>query len=235
MVDDTTAFYDSAYSRLGFAAQRMYPNEELLRFFGTYYFSLPPDKRARLRVLEVGCGSGANLWMIAREGFDAHGVDLSPQALKLCEAMLEKWETEATLKQANMTSLPYDNGYLNVLVEVFSAYCMPDKEFHRFLDEVARVLQTGGRFFSYTPSKDNDSFRDPGPSRFIDAHTLDGIHRETAPFHGQDYPFRFIEPEEYSARLEARGFKVLRNERIGRTYRDRREYFEFVAIHAEKV
>jgi hypothetical protein len=91
------------------------------------------------------------------------------------------------------------------------------------------------RFFSYTPSKNNDSFRDPGPSKFIDNSTLDGVHRKTSPFYGQLYPFRFIEPEEFAALLEQRGLTVLRNERIGRTYSNRSEYFEFVSIHAEKA
>jgi SAM-dependent methyltransferase len=234
-VSDTAAFYDGAYHRHGFAAQRMYPNEELLRFFGTYYFSLPVEQRAQMRVLEVGCGSGANLWMIAHEGFSAYGIDLSANALMLCEQMLKKWGTNATLKQTSMTSIDYEDYYFDVVVDVFSAYCMPEADFNRFLDEAARLLKPGGRFFSYTPSKNNDSFRDPGPSKFIDASTLDGVHRKTSPFYGQFYPFRFIEPEEFAALLEERGFKVLRNERIGRTYADRSEYFEFVSIHAQKV
>src|SRR5690349_8683681 len=95
-VSVTRASYESSYQQLGFAAQRMYPNEELLRFFGTYYFGLPLEERRRLVVLEVGCGSGANLWMIAREGFQAHGLDLSPEGLALCGQMLEKWGATAS-------------------------------------------------------------------------------------------------------------------------------------------
>jgi 2-polyprenyl-3-methyl-5-hydroxy-6-metoxy-1,4-benzoquinol methylase len=87
-VERTRTFFDKSYRSAGLDAQRRYPNEELLRFFGTYYFGLPPDQRRALRVLEVGCGSGANLWMMAREGFDAHGVDLSQEGLALCEQML---------------------------------------------------------------------------------------------------------------------------------------------------
>ena len=234
-MNETQQFYEDAYHRLGFGAQRSYPNEELLRFFGTYYFSLSPDERARLRVLEVGCGSGANLWMIAREGFSAYGIDLSANALKLCGAMLKKWQTQAVLKQESMTSIGFDDRSFDVIVDVFAAYCVSETDFACFLDEVTRLLRPGGRFFSYTPSKNNDSFRDTGPSQFIDASTLDGIHRETSPFYGQFYPFRFIEPEEFAALLGQRGFTILRNERIGRTYHNRAEYFEFVSIHAQKA
>ena len=67
------------------------------------------------------------------------------------------------------------------------------------------------------------------------AARLDGIRRATSPFYPQDYPFHFIDPDEFAKLLESRGFKVLRNERIGRTYRDGAEYFEFVSIHAEKI
>jgi ubiquinone/menaquinone biosynthesis C-methylase UbiE len=233
--EQTRTFYDSAYRSHGFAAQRMYPNEELLRFFGTYYFDMPPEQRQRTRVLEVGCGSGANLWMIAREGFEAHGLDLSRDGLALCDQMLRKWETSATLTQGNMAAIEYRDGFFDSLVDVFASYCMPEKQFDQFLDEAARLLKPGGRFFSYHPSKNSDAFRDPGPAPHLDASTLAGIRRPTSPYYPQDYPFRFIYPDEFASKLEGRGFKVLRNERVGRTYRNMSEYFEFVTIHAERL
>jgi SAM-dependent methyltransferase len=213
----------------------MYPNEELLRFFGTYYFDMAPEQRRRVRVLEVGCGSGANLWMIAREGFEAHGIDLSSEGLLLCEQMLRKWNVAASLKQGDMTVLDYEDDFFDVVVDVFSSYCMPEDPFNRFLDEVSRVLKSGGRFFSYHPSKNSDAFREPGPAPMLDVSTLDGIRRPTSPFYPQDYPFRFIGPDEFATMLKRRGFKISRNERIGRTYSNMSEYFEFVSIYAEKA
>src|SRR5262249_21426669 len=117
-MERTKTFYDRSYHSSGFAAQRMYPNEELLRFFGSYYFGLPSEARRRVRVLEVGCGSGANLWMIAREGFEAHGLDLSTDGLALCREMLHKWGTSALLKQGDMTNTDYENSFFDVLVDV---------------------------------------------------------------------------------------------------------------------
>ncbi len=227
-------FHDGTYRTLGFAAQRFYPNEELLRFLGSYYFPMPLGERKNVRILEVGCGSGANLWMIAREGFEAHGIDLSAEGLGLCRQMLDRWQVSASLKQGNMTATGYPDAYFDAVVDVFSAYCFDEIASLTFLDEVTRILKPSGRFFSYTPSKNNDSFRDPGPSRWIDSSTLDGIHRTTSPFYGQFYPFRFTEPEEFETQLAKRGFSILRNERIGRTYRFREEYFEFTSIHAQR-
>jgi SAM-dependent methyltransferase len=224
-------WYDDSY-RNGFAAQRLYPNEELLRFLGRHYFSLPLGERKAVRILEVGCGTGANLWMVAREGFDAHGVELSQVAVDLCDQMLARWQTAARVRVADMTTFPYADRSFNVVLDVFSSYCLDERGSKYFLDETKRVLRPGGRFFSYTPSKASDAFKDPGPSKAIDPSTLDGIHRKDAPFCGNIYPFRFIAPEEYAAVLNDEGC-VAYNETIGRTYRSGVEYFEFVVIVGE--
>jgi SAM-dependent methyltransferase len=226
-------WYDHSYGHGGFAAQRLYPNEELLRFFGRHYFPLPPEERKSVRVLEVGCGSGANLWMIAREGFAAHGIDLSSEGVALCRKMLAHWGTSADVRVADMISTPFAAGHFDAVVDVFSSYCLDERGFARFLDEVARLLRPGGRFFSYAPSKESNAFRDPGPSQRIDASTLDGIRRDGAPFRGNLYPFRFVAPDEYRQQIEARGLSVTYLERVGRTY-GMTEYFEFVVIVGER-
>jgi SAM-dependent methyltransferase len=227
------SWHDDSYRAAGLKAQRFYPNEELLRFFGRHYFPLPRETRHAVRVLEVGCGSGANLWMIAREGFDAHGLELSPAGADLCRKRLAHWQTAAIVTSGDMTAAPYPDQMFDAVVDVFSSYCLDEAGFSRFLDEVKRLLRPSGRFFSYTPSKASDAFRKPGPSRLIDASTLDGIRREDAPFCGNFYPFRFITPNEYEDALEARGLRVVYNETVGRTYRHGHEYFEFVVIVGE--
>jgi SAM-dependent methyltransferase len=234
-IEATRIWYDKSYGHSGFSAQRRYPNEELLRFFGRHYFSMRAEQRRATRVLEMGCGSGSNLWMIAREGFDAHGIDLSSEAIGLCVQMLENWGATATLSAASMTACPYPDGFFNTVVDVFSSYCLDESGFATFLDEVARLLQPGGRFFSYSPSKGSDAFRDPGSSRRIDSSTLDGIHRETSPFYGNYYPFRFITGEEFRSALNERGMRTVYDETVGRTYNGGKEYFEFVVIVVEKT
>src|SRR5882724_11279793 len=117
-------WYEQNYSAHGFIAQRRYPNEELLRFLGRHYFFEPRDRRSRIRILEMGCGSGPNLWMIAREGFDAHGIDQSIEGCRLCEKMLALWETTATVKAADMTVVPYPDRHFDAIVDVFSSYCL---------------------------------------------------------------------------------------------------------------
>ena len=230
----TQRFYVSAYTSNGLGAQRRYPNEELCRFMGRHFFGIENAKRRDVRILEVGCGSGANLWMIAREGFDAYGIDLSPEAIKLAQRTLEQYGTSATLAAGDMTACPFPDSRFACIVDVFSCNCLDEAAFRKFAREAKRLLAPGGLLFTYTPSKASDAFQDHVPARKIDASTLDGIRRETSPFLGNNYPFRFTTTEELNEILGNEGFTVTYGETAGRTYRGGEEYFEFVVLVAEK-
>ncbi|HDY65399.1 MAG TPA: class I SAM-dependent methyltransferase [Phycisphaerae bacterium] len=231
----TEAWYDRSYSEKGFNAQRLYPNEELLRFFGRHFFgSVPLDERKVIRVLEIGCGSCSNLWMIAHEGFDAYGVDISAASLELGGMMLKRWGVTAKLTKASMTDLSYEDGFFDVVADVFSSYCLGQNDFGICLDEVARVLKNNGRFFSYTPSCNSDAFQNYRPAGKIDKWTLDGIRRKSSPFYGNNYPFRFTDSEVYRDMLTQRGLEVDCLETVERTYGNRTERFEFLVVDAQK-
>jgi SAM-dependent methyltransferase len=116
---EVKSFYEKSYGHDGFDAQRRYPNEELCRFMGRHYFPIPLEERRNVRILEVGCGSGANLWMIAREGFDAHGLDLSEEAIRLSARMLQHYKTKAILSIGDMTACPFPDEYFDAVVDIF--------------------------------------------------------------------------------------------------------------------
>ena len=58
-----------------------YPPEALVRFIAR---SFPTREDTHPEVLEIGCGTGANLWYLAREHCRAFGVDASQAAIDLC-------------------------------------------------------------------------------------------------------------------------------------------------------
>ncbi|RED18283.1 class I SAM-dependent methyltransferase [Pontivivens insulae] len=236
---DQRSFYDAAYGTAGFGAQRLFPNEELCRFMGRNFFPVAQETRGTVKILETGCGSGANLWMIAKQGFDAYGIDLSAEGIALCKAMLDHYETKATLNVGDMTQTGYAADYFDAVVDVFSSNCLTRNDGAHFLAEVARILKPGGKFFSYFPSKSSDTWTkpnhpDPDFKQRLDEDTLNGLHRIDGPFQGNNYAFRFLDPDGYDAMLEAAGLKTTHCELSGRTYRGREEYFEFLVIEASK-
>lgn len=229
-------WYEQSYFEQKFKAQRMYPNEELCRFLGREYFCrISREERKDIRILEIGCGSCSNLWMIAREGFDGYGLDLSAKAVELGKKMLISWGgINAHIQVASMCQLPYDTDSFDAVIDIFSSYCLCEDDLHICLDEVRRVLKSGEKFFSYTPSTNSDAFKKHKPSEKIDYWTLNGITRKTSPYFGNDYPFRFISPKHYKELLKEYGFNITYLETAGRTYRNMKEYFEWVTIVEEK-
>src|SRR5678816_2484856 len=101
-----------------------------------------PDRRAR--ILDVGCGTGANLLMLSQFG-DAEGVDISEDALAFCrERGLEKVELGAG------EELPYDDGTFDLVTALDVVEHMDNVL--AGLKEMRRVLRPGGRVLLFVPT-----------------------------------------------------------------------------------
>ena len=235
MSDNVKKWYENSYFKLGFVAQRLYPNEELLRFMGRNYFDLSLKERGEIKILEVGCGSCSNLWMIANEGFDAYGLDISSESLKLGEKMLDKWGVSATLKCESMTALTYENNYFDSVLDVFSGFCLNMLEFDQFLAKTNTILKPNGKLFLYTPSATSMAFKNFEPATKVDDLTLNGIYRKDSPYFGNFYSYRFETIEHLTESLQKNGFKINYFETVARSYNSNTEIFEFLTIEAEKI
>ncbi len=227
-------FYEKSYKDLGFDAQRKYPNEEFCRFMGRNFFHVPTERRKEINILETGCGSGANIWMVAREQFNAYGIDLSVEGISLAEKMLDSYGVKANLSVQNMCSLNFPGNYFDAVADVFSSCCLTQIEHQAYLKEIKRVLKSDGLFFSYFPSKKSDTYQFPNGAHFIDPDTLIGITREDSPCYGQNYNLRFIHPREYEYGLTNLGFDIQYSETVDKTYRHQQEKLGFVIIEAKK-
>jgi len=64
-----------------------YPAEDFIRFIASNFYNV--SDRKNVRILEVGCGPGANLWFMAREGFSVYGIDGSKHAIHLAKLRLD--------------------------------------------------------------------------------------------------------------------------------------------------
>ena len=224
---------ETTYRQDGMNSQRLYPNEEFVRFMGRHFFALPQEERQRVSVLEIGCGTGANLWMVAKEGFDAHGIDFAPTAIALCRTTMEKWSVRFHCDVGNMLDLSYPDCRFDAVADVFSATHLAFSLHERVYQEAHRVLKRGGRFFSYHPSDQSYSFVHGG-GQLLDCYTITDVVNERAPYQGNGV-MCFLSAEACRAQLEKVGFTDVKIERIGRTYENGEIYFEFLSIDAEKV
>ena len=232
MMRETKVFYNDSYKQEGLAAQRRWPNEELCRFMGRNFFHLDCNTRKNTKILEIGCGSGANLRLLASEGFDTYGMDLSEEALQLVPLLVNE---SVTLKQGDMSEFDYGAEIFDAIVDVFSSNCLDEIHYEKMVKCIYKVLKKGGKFFSYTPAKTSDAFINFAPAVKIDESTLNGIYRQDSPFYGNFYPWRFMGAEEVDKYWDKEHFKVTYLERLSRTYNGMKEVFDFLVFEVEKI
>jgi SAM-dependent methyltransferase len=98
----------------------------------------------RPRILDVGCGTGANLLMLSKYG-DAEGVDVSEDALSFChERGLEQ------VKLGAAEALPYEDGTFDLVTALDVVEHLDDDL--AGLREMRRVLRPGGRVLLFVPT-----------------------------------------------------------------------------------
>lgn len=150
--------YEKGYLAIGAASQRRYPNTELVRFLARNYFSIPKDQRNSIKILELGSGSCGNLWMMAREGFDTYGIEISPAGVEAGKGVLVEWGVSAKQTVGDMTDLPYPSGYFDAIVEVVSLQCLQLEEKKKALKEAHRCLKDSGLLYTYHIANDPQIF-----------------------------------------------------------------------------
>jgi SAM-dependent methyltransferase len=125
-----------------------YPAESLIRFVARRFYARQP--RDAVRILELGCGAGANLWYLAREGFAAYGVDGSPTAVSRAAERLRADRLPARAIVGDVEALPFPDGFFDAVIDVGCLCCNSRTDTMRILQEACRVLRSGGAFYSKT-------------------------------------------------------------------------------------
>ncbi|HEX6699630.1 MAG TPA: methyltransferase domain-containing protein [Gaiellaceae bacterium] len=90
------------------------------------------------KLLDLGCGTGAHTAAFVEAGWDATGVDVSEDQLRLALAR------GLHVVRADAAALPFNDATFDAAVSIFTHTDMDD--FAGAVRETARVLRPGGRF-----------------------------------------------------------------------------------------
>lgn len=100
------------------------------------------DRRAR--ILDVGCGTGANLIMLSEFG-DAEGVDISPDALEFC-----RQRGLDNVRLGSAEEIPYEDSSFDLVTALDVVEHLDDDL--AGLREMRRVLKPDGRILLFVPT-----------------------------------------------------------------------------------
>ena len=165
-----------------------YPPEELIRFIARNFYKVPDRKK--IKILDVGCGTGTCTWYLTREGFSAYGIDGSKTAIKIAEERFMKEGLKGEFKVGDLTNISYPNEYFEGGVDIAAIQHNDIKSQRKIISEVYRVLKPHGKFFSMMIAKDSYGY---GLGNEIEKNTFGDI--EKGPFAGKGIVHFFEERE----------------------------------------
>jgi len=175
-----------------------WPSNEVVRLVMKYY----PDGGNGRHAVDVGCGTGANAWMLSEHGFKVNAFDISEVAIKTAyEQIALKRDVDVFFQVADIRSLAPEDADSDLVLDATTLCCLTtEEERARVVDMIYSMLVSGGRFFSIMPSV--FSARDP----FVRA------------VEGMDMPCTFWTKKDIE-RIYGRRFKI---ENIGESIYDAR-------------
>jgi len=147
---DVTQGWDRVYGEKFMT--NWYPNEDIIRFCARLIQKrLTHDrvevKRPVARVLDLGCGNGRHAVYFAREGFQAAGIDLSPQAVEWARDWAQRENLDIDFRVAGIEQNPFEDGSFDAVVSHGVLDHVPMETARKAAEEVRRVLKPGGLFY----------------------------------------------------------------------------------------
>jgi SAM-dependent methyltransferase len=160
-------------------------------------------------VLDLGCGTGRHVLYFGERGFDVYGIDSAAVGLTLTQRRLEEAGLTAHLVQGGIfAALPFADAFFDVIISVQVIHHARLAQIIALVDEMARILKTGGLLFVTVPQLQNQGthFQQIEPGTYM---PLDGIEA--------GLPHHYFTPEELRDLFKA--FSVMD------IHLDRRHYY----------
>jgi SAM-dependent methyltransferase len=114
------------------------PHEKLSEFTSLF------NRHKTARILDLGCGTGRHTVVLAKDGFDTYGCDISENGLAYAFEWLKREGLSAHLDRMDMTNLDYPDGYFDGVISFFVIYHNPLSKIRQTISSIYRILQPGG-------------------------------------------------------------------------------------------
>lgn len=201
-----------------------YPSEHVIRFVARNYYT---RERKEVKILDFGCGTGANTWFLAREGFDTYAFDISESAIKnLNERMREEGLSVKSVVSDGLNLCFQDNTF-DAIIDNVSIFSNPVADIKKMYKNCFELLVPGGKFMTVVFSRETTGY---GTGKEIEPGSYEGIQK--GPIQG--YGIRhFFEYEELKNCLYDAGFANVHVEKL--YYSDNGSDISQLMGFAEKV
>jgi ubiquinone/menaquinone biosynthesis C-methylase UbiE len=147
--------------------QQKYPWDMVVSF--VYRYAPKNSERSEINILEVGCGTGSNLWFAAREGFKVAGIDASQSAIESARNRFNNEGLDGDLRVGDFTNLPFNSDNYDLVIDRGAIVCCGLSDARQVIYEIYRVLKPRGKFlFNPYSNKHTSAFSgENGPDGLV--------------------------------------------------------------------
>jgi len=124
------------------------PHKDLLKFV-----KLLRKIKAK-RVLDLGCGTGRHVIVLAKRGFEVYGIDAAKRALKLTKERLKEKCLKAKLRVEDIyKELPYKNNFFDGVISIKVLHHAKVAQIKQLIKEIERIMRSSGILMVEVPRK----------------------------------------------------------------------------------
>ncbi len=139
-----------------------------LLLFNVWYYQKPPwdsgisppelmefiRRQPPGRALDLGCGTGTNAITLAKNGWQASGVDFAWRAIRMARRKAKQAGVRADFRMGDATRLPGIPGPFELILDIGCFHSLSRESRQAYLSNLERLLAPGGTFLLYGFLKD---------------------------------------------------------------------------------
>jgi SAM-dependent methyltransferase len=101
------------------------------------------------RALDLGCGSGTNAITLAKNGWQATGVDFAWRAIQMAKRKAKKAGVRADFRVGDVSRLPGITGAFDLILDIGCFHSLSAENRQEYRRNLERLLAPGGTFMLY--------------------------------------------------------------------------------------
>jgi 2-polyprenyl-3-methyl-5-hydroxy-6-metoxy-1,4-benzoquinol methylase len=150
-VEDQAAFWDDQASSFDREPDHGLLDPAVHDAWATLLASLLPDRPSR--VVDLGCGTGTLSVLLAQQGHEVTGIDISPKMLEVAREKARAASVRVDFEVADASVAPLDRGGFDVVLARHVLWAFPDPSlvvgrWIELLNDAGRLVLVEGRWFT---------------------------------------------------------------------------------------
>tara|TARA_B100000886_G_scaffold303318_1_gene233917 strand:- start:1783 stop:2403 length:621 start_codon:yes stop_codon:yes gene_type:complete len=136
-----------------------YPNNFIIRLVLNHFNNIKKKYKKKINILDLGSGTGSNFFFLKNEGFNAHAIDISNNAIKKLrkEIILRNIKIpQKNIQLSTFHNIPFDDKLFDMIIDCTSLQHCKYSNIEKSFSEISRVMKKDSCFISIYENKINN-------------------------------------------------------------------------------